>query len=128
MREIKFRGKRTDNNEWVYGLLINNKLGSYIVTEENPHVCSLYGYMEIDELYKVDVETIGQYTGLKDKNKKEIYSNNKIKAMNRRYDCKDDYEKYFETFEIKYLNGCYMFGNWNAHEFFNNFIFIEVIK
>lgn len=73
MRTIKFRGKLIDNSEWIYGVPINTHIGDYIVTEENPHVCSLYGYMEIDEFGQVDPDTVGQFTGLYDKNGKEIY-------------------------------------------------------
>jgi hypothetical protein len=73
-----------------------------------------------------------EYTDLKDRivrkdgsSSKEIYRCDVIKALNRNYDCEDNKENYFQLFEVTYLNGCYMFGNWNAHEFFNKFIYIE---
>lgn len=64
-REIKFRGKRLDNGEWVYGYYV--KYNDY---SDNIHesIIDEYGYM-----YDVDLATVGQYTGLKDKNGKEIY-------------------------------------------------------
>lgn len=63
MREIKFRGKRIDNGEWVVGFILKNKLATYIVTEENPHECTMNGYIEIDEYHRADPKTVGQYTG-----------------------------------------------------------------
>ena len=64
MRDIKFRGKLINSKKWAYGNLDIKKTGTAIITPDET-VLGTYG--------RVKLETIGQYTGLKDKNEKEIY-------------------------------------------------------
>ncbi len=60
-KKFEVTGTRIDNGELVTGLLITNKLGAYIVIEENPHICNMYGYIEIDEFYQVKPETVHHF-------------------------------------------------------------------
>lgn len=67
MREILFRGKRTDNGEWVQGYPCRygwiGKEKDYIIPD---YASALY-------TAEVDPETIGQYTGLTDMNGNKIF-------------------------------------------------------
>ena len=89
MREIEFRAKRLDNNQWVYGFYSPRIW--YPSNEQTPNVKELTGS---DVLIKP--ETLGQYTGRKDKNGKKIFDGDFIKARHN----DELYRVYWESYRF----------------------------
>lgn len=104
MRSIRFRGKRIDNGEWAYGYYCKIENDHCIIAIDNEWHHEGRGDF-IGDYVEVDPKTVGQFTGLHDKNGKEICEGDKI-------------EDRFSNGKI-YYEGIVFWGRCKAYEMSN---------
>ena len=102
MREILFRGKRTDNDEWIKGYLhktdgVGKGYRAFAI-----QVQDIDSYMCRPHSHEVQPKTVGQYTGLTDKNGKKIFEGDIVKFHTETYTSESD-----TIGKIEYFNGTF---------------------
>ena len=121
MREILFRGKRRDNREWVYGCYYKQTefcgdkvepFGIMIITSSES-LC----YDQALEYYAISEKTVGQFTGLTDKNGKKIFEGDIVRILGNQD--VEDWRNVDYTALIAFIDGgfCAIDGTEEEHGF-----------
>ena len=73
MRVIKYRGFNPKNREWIFGFYFQNRGFHFVCPDE-------WAVQKSWDDYQIDPSSLGQFTGMKDCQKREIYEGDTVKA------------------------------------------------